>query len=345
METSNILRSTLKKSEVYDWSIDCLREIIAESESRGMDEVEMANCPTKTEYGAIIDKTANPGLAKAMLYKANKRMCAIITLGQGSDHGLALMEKTKETDFPQGLAWKFVDAAMKKNKPNDTTAEMELDAALDKVQFRQAGQFYNDVVSVCARFDIQKSETDLVKLLARKQLSAAYAKMVLDHLKGSTHDLDVLCTEIGEIQRLTKQVNDNRSGGGNGNQRSAKDKETVLASTEGDGKFRGVCGKCKTVCGYKTKTCPYPKANSGGGNAGGNGGGGSGKKCNNCGMNGHVEANCWKKHPDQAPQWYKDQKARNGNSEGAGTSIDIMLASVETLTQTCITQDFAHARL
>ncbi len=100
-----------------------------------MDEVEMVNCPTKTEYGAIIDKTANPGLAKATLYKANKRMCAIITLGQGSDYGLALMEKTKETDFPQGLAWKFVEAAMKKNKPNDTTAEMELDAALDKLHF------------------------------------------------------------------------------------------------------------------------------------------------------------------------------------------------------------------
>ena len=66
-------------------------------------------------------------------------------------------------------------------------------------------------MSVCARFDIHKSETDLIKLLAKKQLSALYAKMVLDHLKGTTHDLDTLCTEIGEIQRLTKQVHDNKS--------------------------------------------------------------------------------------------------------------------------------------
>ena len=43
-------------------------------------------------------------------------------------------------------------------------------------------------------------------------------------------------------------------------------------------------------------------------------------------MNGHVEADCWKKNPEKAPQWYKDMKSGN---EGAGTSIDIMLASVE----------------
>ena len=279
-----------------------------------MDETEMNNCPTRTQYVAISDKTVTPGLEQATLYKANKRICAIITLGQGSDHGLAMMEKTKSPDFPQGLAWKFVNAAMKKNKPNDTTAEMELDAALDKLQFRQAGTFYNDVVSVCARFDIHKSETDLIKLLAKKQLSASYAKMVLDHLKGTTHDLDTLCTEIGEIQRLTKQVHESKSNGNN-NQKSAKEKETVLASAEGEEKFRGVCGNCKKKCGYRNKTCPHPKAKTGGS-----------KKCNNCGMNGHVEADCWKKNPEKAPQWYKDMKSGN---EGAGTSIDIMLASVE----------------
>ena len=157
-----------------------------------MYETGISNCPTKTADAAISDKTVNPGLTQVTLYKANKRMCAIITLRQGSDHVLALMEKTKELDFPQGLAWKFVEAAMKKNKPNDTTAEMELDAVLDKLQFRQAGTFYNDVVSVCARFDIQKTEAELVKLLAKKQLSASYAKIVLDHLKAR-HTILIHC--------------------------------------------------------------------------------------------------------------------------------------------------------
>jgi len=125
--------------------------------SDAMDEIEMATCPTKTQFVAISSNTVSPGLQLAMLYKANNRICAIITLGQGSDHGLALIDKTKSPDYPQGLAWKFVKAAMKKNKPNDASAEMELDAALDKLQFRQAGTFYNDVVSVCARYDIQKN--------------------------------------------------------------------------------------------------------------------------------------------------------------------------------------------
>ena len=182
------------------------------------------------------------------------------------------MEKTKSPDYPQGLAWKFVKAATKKNKPNYTTAEMELDAALDKMQFRQAGAFYNDVVSVCARFDIQMTETDLVKLLAKKQLSASCAKMVLDHLKGGTHDLDELCTDINKIQCLTKQVGNTKSNGNN-NQKPAKEKQTVLVSAEGEENVRGVCGTCKKKCGIQNKTCAHPKAKTRGIN----------KKCNNCG--------------------------------------------------------------
>ena len=38
-----------------------------------MDETEMANCPTKTQYLAISDKTILPGLQLATLSKANKR--------------------------------------------------------------------------------------------------------------------------------------------------------------------------------------------------------------------------------------------------------------------------------
>ena len=86
-----------------------------------MDEVEMRNCPTKTAYAAL-DLTQSPGKEQGALYKANKRMCAIITLGQGSDHGLTMMKKTKTPDQPNGVAWKFAEMAAKKNKPKDASA-------------------------------------------------------------------------------------------------------------------------------------------------------------------------------------------------------------------------------
>ena len=46
------------------------------------------------------------------------------------------------------------------------------------------------------------------------------------------------------------------------------------------------------------------------------------KPYNNCGVKGRLEKDCWRKNPENAPDWYK-------KSEGAGASVKIMLASVE----------------
>ena len=70
-----------------------------------MDSVAMGNCPTKTEYEAIGANPAGNDLKRALLWRQNKRMCAILTLGQASDHGLAVIQKTVTADFPQGKAY------------------------------------------------------------------------------------------------------------------------------------------------------------------------------------------------------------------------------------------------
>ena len=62
------------------------------------------NCPTKAEFDELGATDPND-IAKAKLYKANKKICAIITLGQKTNHGLAVINKTKSDDFPQGLAY------------------------------------------------------------------------------------------------------------------------------------------------------------------------------------------------------------------------------------------------
>ena len=51
-----------------------------------------------------------------------------------------------------------------------------------------------------------------------------------------------------------------------------------------------------------------------------------GKKCSHCNKPGHEEANCWKKHPDKAPEWFKN---RSNSGEAAGSSVEVMLADIE----------------
>ena len=281
-----------------------------------MDESEMVNCPTKAEYMTLKGKTSpsDDEKERISLYKQNKRMTAIMVLGQQSDHGIAMVDNTKCDDHPGGLAFKVIQAMKVKHKPKDTSAEINLDTDLDKIEFARAEDFYNDVVAVCARYEVKKSQTDLVKLLAKRVTSSVYAKMIIDHLnQGSTHhSLERICADIKEIQRLTKA---------NGlGPAKPKGKEVQLVGAEAsEGDFKGVCGWCNAKCGYRRKDCPKRKAAM----ANGGGGGDRDKTCNHCGKKGHIEANCWKKHPEKAPEHIRKKM------EGGGASVEVMLMSLD----------------
>ena len=128
------------------------------------------NCPTKTKFNGLGTTDVND-IAKAKLYKANKKFCTIITLGQKTDHGLAVINKTKSDDFPQGLAYRVIEMLKAKNKPNDVTAELELRKDLDTIHFKNADDYYNEVVSVMARYDVKLNDTELIKIMTNKIMS------------------------------------------------------------------------------------------------------------------------------------------------------------------------------
>ena len=219
--------------------------------------------------------------AKAKLYKQNKRICAIMVLGQGSYHGLSVIQKTKTTDYPHRMAWKIVAAMKKKNKPKDAIAKIEMDGELEKISFGTAQDYYNQVVAVIARYDVVKTDTELIKLMAKKVSNTVFSKLIIESLnQASGQYFEAVCDKINEIQRLTKAT------GGN---KQAQGKET--ASTNTDGKFLGICGNYQKRCGNKRKDFPHPKSGGGGGTNTGSGSG-IGKPCNNCGMKGHNEDKC-----------------------------------------------------
>ena len=91
-----------------------------------LDPVLMKNCPTWLEF-ALLDFTRPNNQQLVNLYQANKKLCAIIVLGQGKSHGMALLGKTKNDDYPNGLAWEFVKKAKKSSKHSDASTMIEMD--------------------------------------------------------------------------------------------------------------------------------------------------------------------------------------------------------------------------
>ena len=203
-----------------------------------------------------------------------------------------------------------------KNKPKDASAKIEMDGELDKISFGTVQDYYNDVVAVIASYNVKKTDTELIKLMAKKVLDTMFAKLIIEYLNQSSGiDFKTICEKINEIQRLTKATGANKQAP----RHNTHGKEVQLANT--DRKFLGVCGNCQKRCGDYL----HPKSNGGGGTITASGGG-IGKPCNNCGMKWHNEDKCWKKHPGNAPQWYKDMQKKK---EASGVSVEMMLASLE----------------
>jgi hypothetical protein len=168
-----------------------------------LDSVLMASCPTKSEF-AMLDVTNPMNGPLVELYRANNKPCALIMLGQGKSHSIALLEKMKSDYFPNGLAHKFVVKAKKANEPSDASAMIKLEVELDKLQLKGARDFYNDVVRVLDKFKVTKTDQELCMLMAWKNHDTSYARLILDKLKSSSPDFDGLCNSISEIRRLKK---------------------------------------------------------------------------------------------------------------------------------------------
>ena len=281
-----------------------------------MDAVTMTDCLTKSVFDLLLSTTTDlDEKHKRKLYLANKRILAIMTLGMTTSHGLAVIQKTVSMELWQGKAYGVIELLKQKCKPSHVSAEIELDQELEKVKFNNAIDYYNDIIGVTAHFEVTKLDTKLIKVMAKKCKNPLYANMILQHLAGTTQDFEAICETIGKVQHLAKGPGNTPHADGR------KEKEVHLTSADtAKGTFIGVCGYCKKKAGHKRKDCPERKAKQGGS------GSGSGKKCSSCAKDGHTDAECWKKFPDKAPKWYKDQIKKG---EAAGSSVEAVLATVD----------------
>ena len=73
---------------------------------------------------------------------------------------MALLGKTKNDDYPNGLAWEFIDKAKKANKTLDPSTMIEMDIKLNQLQFKGARDFYNNVVGVMDKYEVKKTDQE-----------------------------------------------------------------------------------------------------------------------------------------------------------------------------------------
>ena len=317
---------TAEKAPMYIIKFKAMAECSDLGEA--LDATAVAGMINATTYAGAIDKTA----VECKLYEKNRRLGGLFVLGQESVHGLAMFQSSVTNHHPHGKVSEALAKMESKFRPGDTTAELELDTALEAIRFSRADDYYNHVIKVKSQYAVAKSDEDLIKLMARKVNSATYSKMILDHLgKTGPADFELICSEISGVQRLAGVGSGSRNNGKNSG------KEIAVVNQDGAkvGNFKGECNFCRKVCGYRAKDCPAKKAQDAKGGGGG-GSGGSNKVCNFCGKRGHGEDGCWKKNPNKAPDWLKEKWAKSGDGKETG-NVEVCVAAIEN-------SDFHHAR-
>lgn len=284
-------------------------KLIATVEVKGygdaLDESKMQGLPTKTEYDTLDATNDATEIAK---FEMNKKVMAMIVLGQESAQGMAAINKTKTVGTGghiYGVAHKVVSSIKSKYVPSDSSAEIDLENELEKIKFRSsANTYYIEAINVSSRYSVMKSDKEMIKIMSKKVRNSTYSKMILDELKKTNPNFETLCEEITTVQRLQKSTPSGSE--------AKEEKEVHLTSNENKEKsFPGKCGKCDQY-GHKRADCP--KKN------------GSKKKCNHCGKTGHLEASCWQKDPSKAPEHIRKKIQKEAG--GASVEKEIQLCSL-----------------
>jgi hypothetical protein len=84
-----------------------------------LDKMEMTNFLNKTEFKSLVASSmrTDDKRKKIHLYKQNKSLCAIITLGKDGDHSLAAIWRTVVKDMhSQSLAYRFMNTLEEKHR-------------------------------------------------------------------------------------------------------------------------------------------------------------------------------------------------------------------------------------
>ena len=296
--------------DVYDWQFRNFAALSSLSDA--LEPSIMANCPTKTEYSALDKLSTDPAvLAKIKIYRDNEKLCGMFVYGNNSAVGKAALKATSSADFPLGLIHVALDRLADSYIPKDITAEIDLENQVQQVRFKRGTEYYAEVTEVLSHFTCTLSEKELIKDMAKKTQNSTYAKMISDELRKPTPNFKLLCDELDSVQRLAGLSL-------SGSKSNKKEKEVALASQEkskSDAKVKSNCSYCNGK--HKRKDCKKLKAaleKQG--------------KCPHCDKEGHLDSECFIKHPEKKPSWFG--KKSKGGSETSANNLEIQVVNIDS---------------
>ena len=275
-----------------------------------LDESKMIGCCTQSEYDAHVASGSTDAavVAAKKLFEDNEALSGTFSIGQSSTVGINAIRKTMSDDFPLGKVCEALKALSLVNKPNDFTAEIELENEVRKVIFKGANDYHTEVTNLLAQFDCTMSDVTLLKDMATKTKNTTYVQMIHQELKRVNPNFQAACLAIHQLQRMVNVSN----------KTDEKKVKEVTLSNVGTGNNRKAGGKCSHCQGsHNRKDCNKLKEalkKQG--------------KCPHCSKEGHLKDDCFVKYPDKKPKWMKGKFGGSSTETSAG-NLEVQLASVE----------------
>lgn len=270
-----------------------------------------AKLPATGDISALNLSDAGQKAQYEALVKNNLAM-SYLTVAMNSPSLLRIVQASKTSDFPDGLAYKVMDKLEKKYKPKDVMADAEQMEKLMKLEVgpRQDPDELGDQIAAIeneygSQLDEKQKIAAVVKAAGR--LYAAEINSTTNRITtgGGTVTAEDLIEACNESWRIS----------GNGKSKTTGEGEVPNEATLGStpGQFNGSCYKCGEK-GHKAFQCGQQQQQRFNG------------KCHECGRNGHKRDDCWElaKNAHRRPTGYVPKK-----KEAAATNVEILIANVE----------------
>lgn len=212
---------------------------------------------------------------------ANRKAVAMLTLSLDANKLLAILEKGKNSAFPDGRADLIWQELHKKYQPKDGLSRVEMLQKLFDMEWGESqdpNEIFDGVLELESRYakpGKEMSEDLKMAALINKAPKKYYSAIVAEEqAKGDALSLDDVQKAVDKMWRLYKRG----SKGEDDTNDDPKETETALGSIV----FRGKCHYCHET-GHKKWHCPKLKAERKFKFDG---------QCGKCGGKGHKEYNC-----------------------------------------------------
>ena len=128
-----------------------------------------ADMPSTAAAALLLDPTQSGDKPALSAVRRNKVAWAQLTLALNSESLLALMNGTKDTNWPSGLAKKVVVKLKEKYQPNDRVSRVELRRRLNRVEMGKTddpSELFEQVASIKNAFKSNHQNVDEEDLIA-----------------------------------------------------------------------------------------------------------------------------------------------------------------------------------